>query len=81
MSLFERVVRRFARDHDIVNVTLTQSGATDANEPCLLLEFGNGLTAAISHAGFETADHLMTRSWRRIRDRVRAFDTFGHQLS
>src|SRR5271168_4563976 len=45
-SLLRRVVRRFARDHDIVDVALTQAGGADAHEACLLLEFGNGLASA-----------------------------------
>jgi len=35
-TLFNGIIRGFARDHDVVNVTLAQAGAADAHETRLL---------------------------------------------
>jgi len=46
-----RIVRRFARDGDVVHMALAQAGAGDAHELCLLLELGDVLCADIAHRG------------------------------
>lgn len=49
--LFNLVVRGFTRDDDVMHVALSQSGAADADKPCLLLQVSNGVGAAVTHAG------------------------------
>ena len=44
-----RIVWRLARDHDIVDMALAQSGDADADEARLLQQFRNGGAAAVSH--------------------------------
>ena len=48
--LFDSIVRRLARDHDIVHMTLAKAGAADADKTCFLQQFGNSRTATVAHA-------------------------------
>jgi hypothetical protein len=49
-ALLDGIVGGLAGDHDIMNVTLAQSGAADANESGLLQELCDSRAAAIAHA-------------------------------
>src|ERR1700693_4019639 len=59
LALFDAIVGGLAGDHYVVDVALAESGAADADEARFLQEFGDGGAAAVSHAGFQSADHLM----------------------
>src|SRR5438128_7749750 len=59
LELFDGIVWRLARDHDIVDVTLTQAGAADANEASLLQELGDGCASDGAHRAFQSSDHLI----------------------
>jgi len=50
VRLFDGIVRRLARDHDIVHMTLAKAGAADADKTCFLQQFGNSGTATVTHA-------------------------------
>lgn len=58
-ELFNGIVRGFARNHDIVNVALAQSGAADANETRFLQQFWNRGATAVPHARLQSPDHLI----------------------
>jgi hypothetical protein len=49
-GLLDAVVGSLAGDHDVVDVTFAESGATDAHEARLLQEFCDGRAAAVTHA-------------------------------
>ena len=49
-ALTHAVVRRFLRDHDIVNMALMKSRRTDPNELRVLLELGDRRVARVAHA-------------------------------
>ena len=57
--LLDRIVRGLAGNHHVVDMALAQAGAADAHEARLLQQFGNGRAAAVAHAGFQAADHLI----------------------
>src|SRR5271166_5297257 len=59
LSLLSRVVRSFARDHDVVHMAFAQAGSADAHESRLLLQLGDRLAAAVTHAGLQSAHHLV----------------------
>src|SRR5665213_2086550 len=56
--LLDMVVRRLPGDDHIVHVTFTQSGAGDAHELRLLLQFRNVGASQVAHAGAQAADEL-----------------------
>src|SRR5207245_9688459 len=58
-QLLDRIVRGLARDHYIVHVAFPQAGAADANEARLLEQLRNRRAATVTHAGFQSADHLV----------------------
>jgi len=49
-SLLDAIVGGLAGDHDVVHVTLAQSGAADAYEARFLQQFGDSGAAAVAHA-------------------------------
>src|SRR5579875_722651 len=79
-GLLDMVVRRFARDDDVVHVALAQSGAGDAHKPRLLLQFANCSAAEIAHAGAQSADELVDHGLERPAIRHAAFNALGHKL-
>jgi len=58
-SLLGRVVRRLARDHDVMHMALAKTSGADSHEACLLLQIGNGLATTITHARSQAANHLV----------------------
>ena len=58
-SLFGRVVRRLARDHDIMHMAFSKTGGADSHEARLLLQISDGLATTITHARSQTANHLV----------------------
>src|SRR5579859_7121577 len=79
--LFQPVVRRFTRDYHVVHMAFTQAGAADADEARLLLQLGNRLGAAITHAGTQSADQLKNHLRQRAAIRHAALDAFGHEFT
>src|SRR5580698_3158301 len=77
----DRVVRGFARDHHVVDMTLAQTSGADADEASALLEFGDGLASAVAHAGFETADHLVNDQRNGAAIGHAALDALGHEFA
>jgi len=49
-GLLDAIVGGLAGDHDVVDVTLTKPGATDADEAGFLQEVSDGGAAAVTHA-------------------------------
>jgi len=49
-ALLDGIVGSLAGDHDVVDVTLAESGAADAHEARFLQEFGDCRAAAVAHA-------------------------------
>ncbi len=49
-GLLDAIVGRLAGDHDVVDVTLAESGTADADEARFLQEFRDGGAAAVAHA-------------------------------
>lgn len=49
-GLLDAIIGSLAGDHDIVNVALAKSGATDAHEARFLEQFGNRSASAVPHA-------------------------------
>src|ERR1700683_5175119 len=58
-GLLDAIVGGLAGDHYVVDVTLAESGAADADEARFLEEFGDGGATAVAHARSKSADHLM----------------------
>src|SRR5271154_5744642 len=79
--LLGRVVRRFARDHYIVHVAFAETGGADTHKSRLLLQFGDGLAATISHAGPEAAHQLMNDHRYRTAVGDTPLDSFWHQFT
>jgi hypothetical protein len=48
--LLDAIIGSLAGNHDVMNVALAQSGATDAHEASFLQQFGNGSAPAVAHA-------------------------------
>src|SRR6266849_4611403 len=80
-SLLRRVIRGFARDHDVVHVAFAQTGGADAHEARLLLQFSHRLAPAISHARPQPAHHLVHDHRYRTTIRHAPFNSFRHQLT
>ena len=49
-GLFRRIVRRLARDHDIVYMTFAQTGNADAHKSRLLQKLRHGRATRVPHA-------------------------------
>ena len=58
-GLLDTIIGGLAGDHYVVDVALAESCAADADEARFLQEFGDGGATAVSHAGTQSADHLM----------------------
>src|SRR5207247_9513333 len=54
----EAVIRRFARDYDVVRVRFAQPGARDLNEFRLAAERLDVAHAAVAHAAAQPTHHL-----------------------
>src|SRR6516162_9272976 len=78
--LLDTIVGRFARDHHVVNVALTQSGPADPHEAGVLLQLWDSTAADVSHAAFYAADELISDHADSTAIRHAPFDAFGHQL-
>src|SRR4029077_625816 len=76
-----RVIRSFARDHDVVHVAFAQAGGADAHESRLLLQFSHRLASAITHARPKPAYHLVDNHRHRTTIRHAPFNSLRHQLS
>ena len=50
VELLDGIVGSLAGDHDVVDVTLAESGAADAHKARFVQEFSDGGTAAVTHA-------------------------------
>src|SRR5208337_1982163 len=68
-------------NHHVVDVAFAQASAADAYEPRLLLEFGNGRAAYVSHSALHAAHQLVNDHGNRPAIRHAAFDAFGNELS
>src|SRR5258708_1518330 len=75
-----RVVRRFSRDHSLVDMAFAQASAADADEASFLQKFGQSGAAAVAHAGFQAAYHLVQDHRNRAAVRHTRLDAFRHQL-
>src|SRR5450631_1687784 len=78
--LFNRIVRSLAGDHHVVDVALAEAGAADAHEASLLQQFWNGGASAITHAGLQSADHLMDDHRDRTAVGNAPFNSLGDEL-
>src|ERR1700710_1834548 len=75
-----RIVRRFARHHDVVDVALAQARSCEAPDPRLAMEIRDRLAAGIAHRGAQAADDLMHDVRHRPLVRHLALDALRHQL-
>src|SRR5262249_26045051 len=74
------IVRRLARNGNVVHVALTQAGAGNADELRLLVEFVEAARADIAHRGAQAADQLMQDVADRSLVRHLPFDALRHKL-
>ena len=79
-SVLHAVVRRLFCDIDVVRVRLTESGARYLDELPVLLQIGDSLTSAVSHAGADSADELEHGVCKRAFVRNAALDAFRHEF-
>ena len=79
-ALLDGIVGSLTGNHDIVHVAFSQASAADAYETGLLQKFGNRRAAAVSHAGFESADHLVNDHGKRATVWNASLDTLGNKL-
>src|SRR3546814_17653536 len=75
-----RIVRRLARDCDVVDVAFAQTRVGDAHEFGALAEILEGAAAGITHRGLHAADHLVHYDLRGALERHLALTALGHQL-
>lgn len=75
-----RVVRCFLGDLNVMRMALQQSGIGDLHELCLFVEQLDGLAAAVTHTGADTAHQLKYRIGNTALIRYTAFDTLRNQL-
>lgn len=75
-----RVVRCFLGDLNVMRMALQQSGIGDLHELCLFVEQLDGLAAAVTHTGADTAHQLKYRIGNAALIRYTAFDTLRNQL-
>src|SRR4051795_4389130 len=75
-----RIVRRLARDGDVVDVAFAQASAGDADELRLLVQVLHVLGADIAHRGAETAGELVHDVADRALVGHLALDAFAHQF-
>jgi hypothetical protein len=79
--LLHPIVRGFARDDDVMDVTFAQASGGDADEAGFFGEFTQRGCADVAHAAFEAADELVGQGAERTFVRYAAFDAFGHGLA
>ena len=72
-----RVVRRLARDSDVVGMAFCHAGVGYSAE-FGLVEVGDMFGAAIAHSGAQPARHLVNHFKQIAFVRYSAGDTFGH---
>src|SRR6516225_5521709 len=80
VPLLDTIVGRFARDHHVVNVALTQSGPADPHEAGVLLQLWDSTAADVSHAAFYAADQLISNHADGAAIGHASLDAFGNQL-
>src|ERR1700733_15701101 len=78
--LFDMIVGGLAGDDDVVDVAFAESSAGDADEAGLLLQFCDGATADVAHAGAESADELEDHGLERPAIGYAAFNALGDKL-
>src|SRR5580692_912707 len=79
--LLDTIVGGLAGDHYIVDVAFAESGAADAHEAGFLQEFGDGGAAAVAHAGFQSANHLVDDHGDGTAIRDASFNAFGNEFA
>src|SRR5205085_6567114 len=75
-----RIVRRFARDGDVVDVAFAQARAGDAYELRLVVELGEVSRPDITHRGAQAAGELMHDVADRALVGHLALDALRHQF-
>ena len=75
-----RIVRSFLGDLNIMRVALQQTGVGDLYELCLFVEQLNGLAAAVTHTGANTAYQLEHGIGNTALVRHTTFYALRHQL-
>ena len=59
--LLHAIVRGFARDDDVMDVTFAQASGGDADEAGFFREFAQSWGADVAHATLEAADKLISQ--------------------
>ena len=65
---------------NIVRMALPQPCAGDPDKLGLLMKVGDGVAAAVSHAGADAADELVDRFAERTLERHARHDPFGNEF-
>src|SRR3546814_11177288 len=76
-----RIVRRLARDCDVVDMAFAQTRVGYAHEFGALAEILEGAAAGIAHRGLHAADHLVDHILCGAFERHLALNSLGNQLS
>src|SRR3954468_6601639 len=79
-KLLDAIVGSLACDGDVVNVTLAETCAADANEARLFLHFGDAGAANVAHAALESTDKLVDHHGHGAAIGHAAFDAFGDEF-
>ncbi len=79
--LLDAIVGSLAGDHYVVDVAFAESGAADAHEAGFLQEFGDGGAAAVAHAGFQSANHLVDDHGDGTAVGNASFNAFGNEFA
>src|SRR5437868_5598590 len=75
------VVRRFARNVNVMWMSLLDGSRTDRDEPGTCPQFVDSLGPTIPHTGPQAADQLEDKRRERSLKGNPAFDSFRHQLA
>src|SRR5664279_3148112 len=78
--LLGTIIRRFARDHHVVDVAFTQPGPADSHKAGVLLQLLNRGAANIAHAALHAADELIRDHADRPTVWHAPLDAFGNEL-
>src|SRR5271167_2869428 len=78
--LLDTVVRRFARDHHVMDVAFTQPRAADSHKAGVLLQLGDGGASHVAHAALHTPHELIHDHAYGAAIRHAPFDAFRHEL-
>src|SRR5664280_226358 len=78
--LLNAVIGGFASDHYVMHMALAQAGSADAHEARLLLQFGDGGTACVTHSAFYPTHELVHDHADSATIGNASFDAFWNEL-